>query len=439
MAVVIGVDKGTIAEELGIEVGDELIGFNGEPIEDILDYFYYEGQESFVMNMKAKQGDVVDLEIEKDVDEQIGLTLDESVQLNPKRCKNKCLFCFVDQCPKGMRETLYVKDDDYRLSFVSGNYVTFTNMTDHDFERIVKLHLSPLYVSVHAYDKEIKQKLISNPNGAKLFERLQYLKDNGIEMHTQIVMCKDLNDKEVLQQTIEELYKLHPNVKSVAVVPVGMTGHRENLYPLEAVDADLAKETIERVEAFNKKVGGNFCWCSDEFYIKAGIEVPNNDYYYDYCQIENGVGLCREFLEEVKIAINSTEINTNKIEIGFITGQSFKDYLKETLDEIKNKVYPNLKYTVYDIKNEFFGESITVAGLITAQDIVKQVKNNEKHIMIPSNMLREFTDTFLDGMTVRELEEKLNAKICVNHGGEDLVKKIGEIANEENSVDCHNR
>lgn len=430
MAIVIGVDKGSIAEELGIEVGDELLGFNGEPIEDILDYFYYEGQDFFVMNMKAKQGDIVDLEIEKDVDEQIGLTLDDSVQLNPKRCKNKCLFCFVDQCPKGMRETLYVKDDDYRLSFVSGNYVTFTNMTDHDFERIVKLHLSPLYVSVHAYDKDVKTKLISNPEGANLFDRLRYLAENNIEMHTQIVMCKNINDKDVLFETLSQLYKLHPQIKSVAVVPVGLTSCRDKLYKLEPVDKECAIQTIKLVEDFNEKVGGDFCWCSDEFYIKAGIIVPENNYYGQYSQIENGVGLCRTFIEEVNYGLSKIKKCDTPIQIGVVTGQSFKGYLHDALDKIKKEKFINLDYKIYDIINHFFGESITVSGLITARDIIDQVKNPVKHILIPSNMLREFTDTFLDGMRVVELEEKLNSMIHVVQNGEDLVQIIGELANE---------
>lgn len=430
MAIVIGVDKGSIAEELGIEVGDELLGFNGEPIEDILDYFYYEGQDFFVMNMKAKQGDIVDLEIEKDVDEQIGLTLDDSVQLNPKRCKNKCLFCFVDQCPKGMRETLYVKDDDYRLSFVSGNYVTFTNMTDHDFERIVKLHLSPLYVSVHAYDKDVKTKLISNPEGANLFDRLRYLAENNIEMHTQIVMCKNINDKDVLFETLSQLYKLHPQIKSVAVVPVGLTSCRDKLYKLEPIDKECAIQTIKLVEDFNEKVGGDFCWCSDEFYIKADIKVPENNYYGQYSQIENGVGLCRTFIEEVNYGLSKIKKCDTPIQIGVVTGQSFKGYLHDALDKIKKEKFINLDYKIYDIINHFFGESITVSGLITAQDIIDQVKNPVKHILIPSNMLREFTDTFLDGMRVVELEEKLNSKIHVVQNGEDLVQIIGELANE---------
>ena len=244
MAVVIGVDKGSIAEEMGVEVGDELLGFNGEPIEDILDYYYYDSQEKFVINMKAKQGDIVDLEIEKDLNEQLGMSLDDSVQLNPIVCKNKCKFCFVDQLPKGLRKTLYVKDDDYRLSFVSGSFVTMTNVGQHELDRIVKLQLSPLYISVHAFTPSIKTKLIANPNGEKLFDQMHFLAAHGIRMHTQIVMCKDLNDGEELKKTLTELAKLRPSVQTIAVVPVGMTTHREGLADLKTVDKQCAIDAI---------------------------------------------------------------------------------------------------------------------------------------------------------------------------------------------------
>ncbi|MDE5654218.1 MAG: radical SAM protein, partial [Clostridia bacterium] len=226
MAKITAIDKGSIGEELGLEVGDELIGFNGEKIVDILDYVYYDSQEFFTLNLKAKQGEAVDIEIEKDESETLGLTLDESVELEPMRCKNKCAFCFVDQLPKGMRDTLYVKDDDYRLSFVSGNYVTLSNIGQKELDRIVKLHLSPLYISVHAYDKEVKTKLVANPESAKVFEKMKFLAERGIQMHTQIVLCKDFNDGDILKQTLEELYKLSPYVQTVAIIPVGLTCHR---------------------------------------------------------------------------------------------------------------------------------------------------------------------------------------------------------------------
>lgn len=430
MAKIIAIDKGSIGEELGLEVGDELLGFNGEKIVDVLDYVYYDSQDAFTMNIKAKQGDVVDIEIEKEEDETLGLTLDDSVQLNPIRCKNKCLFCFVDQLPKGMRETLYVKDDDYRLSFVSGNYVTFSNIGQKELDRIAKLHLSPLYVSVHAYDKKVKTKLVSNPESAMVYEKMQFLAEHSIVMHTQIVLCKDINDGEVLAETLTKLRELHPWVQTVAVIPVGLTCHRQGLYELKQFDEKLSREVIAQVEKFNESCGGNFCWCSDEFYIKAGLDMPDYSAYGDFPQIENGVGLCAEFANSFDSALEKAKPSDKAVEVAIITGQSFKGILKGLCDTFKDK-YPNVKIRICDIYNDFFGRSITVSGLVTPTDIIKQVSDMPKYTLIPSTMLREFTDSFLDGYTVPQLEEALNTKILVSQGGESLVKIIEKLANEE--------
>lgn len=426
MAKITAVQKGGIGEELGLEVGDELLGFNGKSIVDVLDYAYYDSQEEFTLNLLTKQGEKVDIDVEKEEDETLGLELDESVQLEPMRCKNKCLFCFVDQLPKGMRDTLYVKDDDYRLSFVSGNYVTLSNIGQKELDRIASLRLSPLYISVHAYDRQIKTKLVSNPESAKVFDKMQFLAAHGIVMHTQIVLCKGINDKDVLDETLTQLYRLRPSVKTVAVIPVGLTGHRERLYPLEGFGRDDSREVIAQVEAFNKKAGGEFCWCSDEFYIKADLPLPPYDSYGDFDQIENGVGLCAEFEEEFMGALDEVEGSDAKVRIAAVTGQSFKDILKGLCARLKNK-YPNVTVDVKDIYNDFFGRSITVAGLITAGDIIKQFKDAPEYTIIPSNMLREFTDTFLDGITISQLEEALGTKILVSHGGESFVKIVEQL------------
>ena len=423
MAKITAIDKGSIGEELGLEVGDELIGFNGEKIVDILDYVYYDSQEFFTLNLKAKQGERVDIEIEKEENETLGLTLDESVELEPMRCKNKCVFCFVDQLPKGMRDTLYVKDDDYRLSFVSGNYVTFSNIGQKELDRIVKLHLSPLYISVHCFDKAVKTKLVANPEAAKIFEKMKFLADHGIVMHTQIVLCKDFNDGEILLQTLEELHKLYPQVLSTAVIPVGLTCHRQGLYPVTPFDKESSGPVIDMVEKFNDSVGGNFCWCSDEFYIKAGRDLPDYSSYGDFCQIENGVGLCAEFVNSFDNALAQVKGSDKALEVAIITGQSFKGILAGLTENLKIK-YPNLKVRICDIYNDFFGRSITVSGLITPTDIIKQVKDMPKYTIIPSTMLREFTDTFLDGYTVAQLEEAIHTDIKVSQGGESLVKII---------------
>lgn len=430
MAKIIAVQKGGIGEELGLEIGDELLGFNGEQIVDVLDYAFYDSQEEFTLNLRTKQGEKVDIDIEKEEDESLGLELDESVQLEPMRCKNKCLFCFVDQLPKGMRDTLYVKDDDYRLSFVSGNYVTLSNIGQKELDRIAKLRLSPLYISVHAFDREIKTKLVSNPESAKVFDKMDFLANHGITMHTQIVLCKNLNDGKVLDKTLEELYKRYPSVKTVAVIPVGLTGHRQKLYPLESFGKEDAVKVIAQVEEFNKKAGGEFCWCSDEFYIKAEKQLPPYESYGDFDQIENGVGLCAEFEEEFLSALDEVGGSEAELNIASVTGQSFKDILKSLCEKLKDK-YPNVNLRVKDIYNDFFGRSITVAGLITAGDIIKQFKDAPEYTIIPSNMLREFTDTFLDGITVGELEKALGTHIVVSHGGEDYVKIIDRLCKEK--------
>ena len=425
MAKIIAVQKGGIGEELGLEIGDELLGFNGEQIVDVLDYAFYDSQEEFTLNLRTKQGEKVDVDIEKEEDESLGLELDESVQLEPMRCKNKCLFCFVDQLPKGMRDTLYVKDDDYRLSFVSGNYVTLSNIGQKELDRIAKLRLSPLYISVHAFDREIKTKLVSNPESAKVFDKMDFLANHGITMHTQIVLCKNLNDGKVLDKTLEELYKRYPSVKTVAVIPVGLTGHRQKLYPLESFGKEDAVKVIAQVEEFNKKAGGEFCWCSDEFYIKAEKQLPPYESYGDFDQIENGVGLCAEFEEEFLSALDEVGGSKAELNIASVTGQSFKDILKSLCEKLKDK-YPNVNLRVKDIYNDFFGRSITVAGLITATDIIAQAKDMPAYTVIPSTMLREFTHTFLDGISVEELEKKLNTKIIVSAGGADLVRAAKE-------------
>ncbi len=428
MAKIVGVDKGSIADEIHLKAGDEVIAFDGYPVEDILDYIFYDAKENFTMTV-ISDGDESTVEIDKDPDESLGITFGCDMELDPKRCKNKCMFCFVDQLPKGMRDTLYVKDDDYRCSFALGNYVTLTNVTDKDLERIVRLGLSPLYVSVHSYDKEVKRELISNPEGAKLFDKIDYLVKNGIKLHTQIVMCKGINDGEVLTETLSMLEKYYPSVESVAIVPVGLTKHREGLKPLSPIDKKKAEETISAVEKFNEKyvANGGFAFCSDEFYIKAGRELPKTEYYGDFSQIENGVGLVRQFIDDIDYALEEAEPLYSKKTVYSVTGQSFKDILRRESKKFTTK-FPNLDFQVMDIVNEFFGESITVAGLITGGDIVKQLRGKVSGDMIvPSTMLREFTDTFLDGVKVADIERELGVKIHISHGGEDVVRIISEV------------
>lgn len=425
MAKIVGVEKGSIAAELGIKVGDSLLAFDGIAITDILDYHYYDGMEEFVMTIKSGD-EIVDFEIEKNYDECLGLELDESAQLAPIRCKNKCKFCFVDQLPKGMRDTLYVKDDDYRLSFVSGNYITLTNVFEEQLKRIVRLHLSPLYVSVHATDSNIKNQLVTNPEGAKTFDKIKFLVANGIEVNTQVVMCPNENDGEVLKHTLEDLASLRPMLRSCAVVPVGLTAHREGLYPLTAVDEEKAKQTIDLIDKINAKYGA-FAYASDEFYIKAKLPLPKYEEYGDFEQIENGVGLVRSFEFDLQTALSDLRKNKSKAKVSLITGESFATFLIGFCGEIKSKL-KGLECEVVKVKNDFFGHSITVAGLITAGDIIKQCKGRlHKDVIIPSTMLREFTTTFLDGISVKELESELGVKIHICTGGDHLVEIISNL------------
>lgn len=422
---IVKVNENGVAAELGFEKGDEILGFDGHPYEDVLDYVFYDGAEKFTINARTKDGEPVDCEVEKLPEESIGVEFDDEGQLVPIRCRNKCVFCFVDQLPKGMRKTLYVKDDDYRLSFVSGNYVTLTNVFDKEMERIIRLRLSPLYISVHCFDRKCKTEMMANPEGAKLFDKMKVLAAHSIVIHTQIVLCKGLNDGDILAETLTELAKLRPQVASVAIVPVGLTGHRDGLRELQAIDKETARKVIAQVEEFDKEQGGSFAYCSDEFYLKAELPLPPFESYGDFSQIENGVGLVRSFEREVEESLSGLEISDKKGEVAFITGQSFKGQLKKCLDKVQ-PYFPNCKFRIADIYNDWFGRSITVAGLITATDIMAQAKDMPAYTVIPSTMLREFTHTFLDGVRVEELAAKLNTNIIISASGADLVRAAKE-------------
>lgn len=425
MAKIINVQKGSLAEELGLEKGDSLIGFNGEKVVDILDVYFYEAQCDFVMNLLTKQGETVDLHIEKNECESFGFELDDSLDLEPIRCKNKCVFCFIDQMPKGMRESLYVKDDDYRLSFASGNYVTLTNCGQAELQRIAKLKLSPLYISVHAYDKDVKVKLVGNPESAKLFEKMHFLADNGIDMHAQIVLCKGLNDSRILQQTLEELHGMGKRILSVAIVPLGVTKCRQTLAELKQVDAECASETIDIVSSFDKSMGGGWCFAADEFYLLAGRTLPNYESYGSFGQIEDGIGLCADFIHSFKESLNEAKPSKKKGELTFVTGVAFYPTLRNLLSTAQEK-FPNFIPNVVAIQNNFFGKTITVAGLVTAGDIIAQLKTTRSNLVIPSTMLRQFSDTFLDGMTVAELQKQLKTKVYISKGGADTIRLIRE-------------
>lgn len=427
MEIIEEIEEGGAADRSGLQVGDRIIAVNGFKIADILDLEYTEA-DSIVELTIQRDGKEFNIKVEKEENEPLGLEI-HNFELHTIRCRNKCKFCFVDQLPKNMRETLYFKDDDYRFSFICGNYVTLTNCGEEELQRIVRLKFSPLYVSVHATDGEIIKLLTGNPEAAKTLEKLRYLTENGIEINAQIVVCPDINDGNVLERTINDLYGLGECMKTVACVPVGLTKHRESLYPLKMFDSVGAGNVIDFIEKFNSEHGGNFVFASDEFYIQANRKLPDYEYYGDFEQIENGVGLVREFEREIDYTLASIiKPKRTKFSVTMITGVSFGWFLNAKRKEIMTK-FPNCDMQVTEVVNEFFGKTITVSGLITAGDIIKQCKGKtHKNVIIPDNMLREFSDTFLDGITVRELEKALGVKIYISTGGAGLVKILNKLS-----------
>lgn len=425
MAKIVGFDSGSIVADK-LFVGDDVIAIDGYELVDVLDIHYAEARTHTVFSV-VRDGKNIDVVIDKNEYEPFGIDFGDSLEINPIRCKNKCKFCFVDQLPSGMRDTLYVKDDDYRLSFVSGNYVTLTNCGDCEIERIIRLRLSPIYVSVHATDGDVKTLLIANKEGAKTFDKVRRLTANGIDVHAQIVVCPEINDGAVLEKSIRDLHSLGERLRSVACVPVGLTKYREKLYPLRMFTRDEARDAIFNIENLNIEFGGNFVFASDEFYIIADKELPKYEYYGDFEQIENGVGLVREFEYEFDCAIELAKGSKKHIGLTMITGVGFAPILKIVLPKISAK-YPNYTVNVMPVENHFFGRDITVSGLLTAGDIINQCKGKvAENVTIPSNMLREFTDCFLDGMTVSQLENELNAFIHVSDGGDGLVSILEDL------------
>lgn len=406
------------AKRLGFKLGDELVGIGGYDVVDELDYLFYDNENEFDVNI-LRSGKPKTLRVRKKAGQSLGLEADW--EMKPAVCKNHCIFCFVDQLPKGMRESLYIKDDDYRFSFISGSYITMTNVTDADIDRIIRLRLSPLYISVHALDDDVRQFIVKNPNTRKLRGYMEKLGENGILMHTQLVVVPGVNDGKVLEDSIRGLKKIK-GVQTVAVVPVGLTEHRVELAELTPVDEQNARETVALVEKLHTELDG-FCWCSDEYYVKANRPVGEYAYYGAFDQIENGVGMLAEFKENFCYGLDEVEnVNLGK-RVDMITGVSFAPVLKEYMPALESKL--GIKCKVNGVVNDYFGHSVTVAGLVTAGDIIAQVERGADAYVLPDNMLREFTDTFLDNKSIKEVEDALGAPIIVvPHNGNDLAKCI---------------
>lgn len=421
--------KDSIADELELEVGDEILSINGENIKDIIDYKYLISDEYIELEIKKLNGELISFEIEKDFYEDLGIEFSNPLIDEAKRCSNNCVFCFIDQLPPNMRETLYFKDDDSRLSFLQGNFITLTNMKEEDIERIIKYRISPINVSVHTTNPELRKKMLRNINASKIMDILKRFDEAHIEVNCQIVCIPDINDKEELDRTVRDLYELKNSVSSLAIVPVGITKYRENLPDLKPFDRQRSIEIIEQVHKlqreFLEKSNTRFVFLGDEFYILAGMNIPEDEEYEGYPQIENGVGLVRNFSEEINEELKNYQISNNEGEVTLVTGELAKEFMEDIKSRVLKKL-PNYKINVRAIKNDFFGRTITVAGLVTGIDIIKQVdKMDYKNLMIPDCMLRANTDYFLDDTTLGELENKLNRKVFVTKvDGKDFLKKL---------------
>ena len=424
------VEEGSIAWEMGIEPGDRLLQINGSIIEDVFDYHYYTNDEELLILIQKENGEEWELEIEKDYDEDLGIEFEQGLMDEYRSCRNKCMFCFIDQMPKGMRDTLYFKDDDSRLSFLQGNYITLTNMSDHDIQRIVDYHLEPINVSIHTTNPELRCKMLHNRFAGDALKKIQILYDGGITMNGQIVLCKGINDGEELERSIRDMTKWLPNLQSVSVVPVGLTKFRDGLYPLEPFTKEDAKEVLGIIHKWQKKIyeeyGIHFIHAGDEWYLLAEEELPEEERYDGYLQLENGVGMLRLLLNEFEEAYEPLAGDGREIHLSMATGKLAYPYLKEMLERLKAK-YPNLNVNLFEIRNDFFGERITVAGLITGQDLIAQLKGQDlgDALLLQCSMLRSGEEVFLDDVTVTELSDALQVPIdIVKSSGQDFIEAV---------------
>ena len=426
------VEKGSIAEELGLEPGDTILKINGVDIKDVLDYRYLINDEYITLTVKTKQGEDVEVDIEKDAYEPLGAEFVSSLMDKPLHCTNKCVFCFIDQLPKGMRESLYFKDDDTRLSFFQGNYVTFTNLSEEEIDRIIRLRISPINISVHTMNPDLRVKMLKNPKAARLPEIMKKLSDNGIIMNGQIVLCPGYNDGKELDYTIAELYKMNECVKSVSVVPIGLTKHRQGLPEMECVTKEKAREIIAQVESWQEKaraeIGTGFIYASDEIYLKAEKPIPESDSYCGFPQIENGVGMIASLREEFLDALENAQGSGKKRTVTIATGVSVYETMK-TLTSRTNTKFPNIKINTEKIINNFFGEKITVSGLLCGCDIIEQLRGKDlgDNLIITRNMLRDGENVLLDDVTTDDIERELGTKIIAV--GDDGYELLGAITN----------
>jgi putative radical SAM enzyme (TIGR03279 family) len=429
------VKEGSIGEEAGIEKGDRLVSVNGSKITDILDYIYLTNDESLLVEVDKPNGELWEIEIDKEYDEDLGLVFVSPTIDNIMCCHNKCLFCFVDQMPLGMRSSLYVKDDDYRLSALHGNFATFTNLGKKDFERIIRLHISPINVSIHATDPETRIRMMGNKHAGEIMKQIRVLADQHIPINGQIVLCPGLNDGKVLENTLKDLETFFPDLQSVAIVPVGITKFREGLYKLEKVDKSKAREVIALVEKkrkeFKKNHGKAFVHLSDEFYITAEMDFPSYDEYEGFLQIEDGVGMVRKFEGQIHDALEKIgSVSIEGLKVAMVTGELSYVFIRRIADILEEKMR-GLSIEVVKVENDYFGKSITVAGLVSGTDLTKELAEiEEKIVLISGAMIKEGTKLTVDDMDIDEMGKRLKKEIIpVDVDGFMLVDKIVKLKN----------
>ena len=430
--IISSVAPGSIAQEMGIEPGDRLLEVNGKSPEDVFDYRYLMNEEEILVLIRKVNGEEWELEIEKEYEDDLGIEFENGLMDDYRSCRNKCIFCFIDQLPKGMRSTLYFKDDDSRLSFLQGNYLTLTNMSEHDIDRIIQYKLSPINISFQTMNPELRCKMLHNRFAGEIFDKVKRLKDAGIIMNGQIVLCRGVNDGAELERSIRELTAYMPQLESVSVVPVGLTRYRDGLYPLEPFTKEDACEVLDLIHGWQEKLykewGNHFIHAGDEWYILAERPIPDEKTYDGYLQLENGVGMVRLLDEEVAQTLAGMTGDDRKIHRTIATGELAAPFLRKHVESVRKK-YPNVDIQVLAIKNEFFGGKITVAGLITGTDLISQLKgkNLGDRLLLTNHMLKSGEPVFLDDVTVDDVQNALQIKVSiVESSGADFVSSLIE-------------
>ena len=427
---IVKIDEESIAEELDIEAGDKLLTINGKKPRDILEYRYLINDEFLLVEIQKANGEIWQLEIEKDYEEPLGITFQEEMIDKPKSCHNNCVFCFINQLPKGMRDTLYFKDDDTRLSFLYGNYVTLTNLSQEDIERLIEYRLEPINISVHTTNPELRVKMLHNKKAYNINEALIKFYDNKIHMNIQIVLVPEYNDGQELDKTLKDLTQMVPYINSISIVPVGLTKYRDQLNPIRTFTREECMGVIRQIDHYQtqmqEKIGKNVVYASDEFFLKGNINIPPVDYYDSFAQLENGVGMVSLFTNQCYTALEDTKGKVKEKDITVITGVLAYPIMDRIVQKIMGK-YQDLNIQVVEIPNIFFGSDITVSGLVTGKDIIAELEKHQlgSQVLFPANMLRFEGDKFLDDVTVDELTEKLGVPcIPVEIDGIEFIEKL---------------